>query len=182
MLVLLGAHLAEHDRIDDFEMRRVRGQRQVHIVAVELAVRRRTQVILHVARAFDIVGRSRAALELVEQRAVWLAHHLRQDVQPTAMRHAEHDLLHAKIAAVLDDLLHGRDQRLAAIETEAFGAGELHVAEFLEAFGLDQLVRIARLPSRVNRISLSAPSMRSWIHAFCLASEMCMNSMPSVWQ
>jgi hypothetical protein len=37
-LVLLGARLAEHDGIDDFEMRRVGGQRQVHVVAVELAV------------------------------------------------------------------------------------------------------------------------------------------------
>ena len=56
------------------------------------------------------------------------------------MRHAEHDLLHAEIAAALDDLLQRRDQRLAAVEAEALGAGELGVAEFLEALGLDQLV------------------------------------------
>ena len=37
-LVLLGAHLAEHDGIDDLEMRRVGGQREVDVVAVELAV------------------------------------------------------------------------------------------------------------------------------------------------
>ena len=86
VLVLLGAHLAEHHRIDDLEMRRVRGERQMHLVAVELAVRRSAEVILHVARAFDVVGRGRAALELVEQRAVRLAHHLRQHVEPAAMR------------------------------------------------------------------------------------------------
>ncbi len=56
------------------------------------------------------------------------------------MRHAEHDLLHAEIAAALDDLFERRDQRLAAVEAEALGAGELGVAVFLEAFGLDQLV------------------------------------------
>ena len=39
MLVLLGAHLAEHHRIDDLQMRRVGGQRQMDAVAVELAVR-----------------------------------------------------------------------------------------------------------------------------------------------
>ncbi len=37
-LILLGAHLAEHDGIDDFEMRRIGGQRQVDRIAVELAV------------------------------------------------------------------------------------------------------------------------------------------------
>src|SRR5207253_3317240 len=57
-----------------------------------------------------------------------------------AMRHAQHDLLHAEIAAALDDLLQRGDQRFSAIETEALGAGEFEVAEFLEAFGLDQLV------------------------------------------
>ena len=66
VLVLLGAHLAEHHRIDDLEMRRVGGQRQMHLVAVELAVRRGAEVILDVARAFDVVRRRRAALEFVE--------------------------------------------------------------------------------------------------------------------
>ena len=56
------------------------------------------------------------------------------------MRHADHDLLHAERAAALDDLLERRNHRFAAVEAEAFGAGEFQVAEFLEAFGLDQLV------------------------------------------
>ena len=140
VLVLLGAHFAERDRVDDFEMRRVRRQRQMHLVAVELAVRRSAEVVLHVAGAFDVVRRRRAALEFVEQHAVRLAHHLRQHVEAAAMRHAEADFLHAEIAAALDDLLERRDQRLAAVEAEALGAGELDVEEFFEAFGLDQLV------------------------------------------
>ena len=69
-----------------------------------------------------------------------LAHHLRQDVEPAAMRHAEHDFLHAEIAAALDDLLERRDQRFAAVEAEALGAGIFDVEEFLEAFGFHQLV------------------------------------------
>ncbi len=56
------------------------------------------------------------------------------------MRHADDDLAHAERAAALDDLLQRRDHRLAAVEAEALGAGEFQVAEFLEAFGLDQLV------------------------------------------
>ncbi len=39
VLVLLGAHFAERHRIDDLEMRRIGGERQVHLVAVEFAVR-----------------------------------------------------------------------------------------------------------------------------------------------
>ena len=51
-----------------------------------------------------------------------------------------HDFLHAEIAAALDDLLERRDQRFAAVEPEALGAGIFDVEEFLEAFGFDQLV------------------------------------------
>ena len=121
-------------------MRRVGGQRQVDLVAVELAVRRGAEVILDVARALDLVGRGRAALELVEDDAVRLAEHLGEHVQPAAMGHAEDDLLHAERAAALDDLLERRDQRLAAVEAEALGAGVLDVDELLEAFRLDELV------------------------------------------
>ena len=140
VLVLLGAHFAERHRIDDFQMRRIRRQRQMHLVVVELAVGRGAEMIFDVARAFDVVRRRRAALELVEQNAVRLAHHLRQHVEAAAMRHAERDFAHAEIAAALDDLLERRDQRFAAVEAEALGAGELDVEIFLEAFGFDQLV------------------------------------------
>ena len=56
-LVLLGARLAEHHRIDDLEMGRVGGERQMHAIAVEFAVGGGTEVILDVARAFHFVGR-----------------------------------------------------------------------------------------------------------------------------
>ena len=121
-LVLLGAHLAEHHGIDDLEMRRIGGQRQMHAVAVEFAVRRSAEVVLDVARAFDLVGRGRTALELVEDDAVRLAHHLAQHVEPAAMRHAEADLAQAELAAALDDLLERRDHRLGAVEAEALGS------------------------------------------------------------
>ena len=69
-----------------------------------------------------------------------LGHDLRQHIEPSAVRHADHDLAHAERAAALDDLLQRRDHRFGAVEAEALGAGEFQVAEFLEAFGLDQLV------------------------------------------
>ena len=43
------ARLAEHHRVDRFEVRGVGEQRQVDLVAVELAVRRGAEVVLHIA-------------------------------------------------------------------------------------------------------------------------------------
>jgi hypothetical protein len=60
-LPLFGARLAQHDRIHDFQMRRIGGQRQVDLMAVEIAIGRGAQMVFDVARAFDIVGIGAAA-------------------------------------------------------------------------------------------------------------------------
>ena len=73
-LVLLGAHLAEDDRVDRLEVRGVGRQRQVHGVVVEDAVRRCAEVVFHVPRAINVLGLERSALKLVEDRAVGLLH------------------------------------------------------------------------------------------------------------
>src|SRR5580704_11395512 len=129
----------------------------MHLVGVELAVRRGAEVVFDVAGAFDLVGRRRAALELVEDGAVRLGHHLRQHVEPAAMRHADDDLAHAERAAALDDLLQRRDHRFAAVETEALGAGEFQIAEFLKTFGFDQLVEDGALALAGERNLLVRP-------------------------
>src|SRR4029079_19763828 len=94
----------------------VGGQREVDVVVVEAAIRGRAEVVFDVARPFDLVRRERAALKLVEDGAVWLAHHLREHVEAAPVGHAEHDLPDAERAATLDDLLQGRDHSLAAVE------------------------------------------------------------------
>src|SRR5713226_2523608 len=81
-------------------------------------------MIFDVAGALDRVRIDRAALEFMKQ---------------PAMRHAEDDFLDAEIAAALDDLLQRRNQRFRAVQTEALGAGEFEIAEFLKTLGLDQL-------------------------------------------
>ena len=53
------------------------------------------------------------------------------------MRHADHHLADAELAAALEDLLDRRDQRLATVEAEALGADELDAEVALEAFRLD---------------------------------------------
>src|SRR5438309_10439120 len=108
-------------------------------VVVELAVRRGAEMIFDVAGTLDRVGVDRAALEFMKQRAVRLAHHLRQHVEAAAVRHADDDFLHPEIAATLDNLLERWNQRFAAVEAEPLGAGEFDIAEFLKTFGLDQL-------------------------------------------
>jgi hypothetical protein len=136
---LLGPRLAQHDRVDDLQVAGVGGQRQVDGVAVELAVGAGAQMVLHVARAGDVGRHRRAALKLVEDDVVRLAHHRRQRVQPPAVRHADDDLVHAQRAAALDDLLQRRHHGLAAVQAEALGPGEAAVQEPLERLRLDQL-------------------------------------------
>ena len=66
MLVLLGAHLAEHHGIDDLQMRRIGGERQMNPVVVEFAVRGGAEMIFDVAGTLDRIGIGRAALEFME--------------------------------------------------------------------------------------------------------------------
>jgi hypothetical protein len=87
-------------------------------------------------------------VELVEDLPVGLAQDIGEDVEPAAVGHAEHDVLHAEMAAALNDLLQGRDHGLAAVEPEALGAEEFEPAEFFEDLGLDQLVEDCLLAFR----------------------------------
>jgi hypothetical protein len=123
-------------------------------------------VVFHVARAFNIVGLEGTALELVEDRAVRFAHHVGQHVQPAAVGHADDDFFDAELAAALDDLLKGRNHRLAAVQAEALGAGVFDVAELLEGLGFDQLVedRLLALDGEANVLFLHprcAPESRT---------------------
>ena len=97
-------------------------------------------MVLHVARAFHVVGLEGAALELVEDGAVGLGHHVAEHVKPARCGHADHDFLDAELAAALDDLLQRRDHGLGAVQAEALGAGVFDIGELLENLGLDQLV------------------------------------------
>src|SRR3990170_5860818 len=120
----------------------------MHAILIELAVGGGAEVVLHVARALDLVGMGRAALELVEDRPVGLGHDIGEHVETPAMGHADDDLVYAKMAAALDDLLERRNHRLAAVEAEALGAGIFHVEAALEALGLDELFQDRRLALR----------------------------------
>src|SRR5215470_11590653 len=102
-------------------------------------------MILDISGALDRVGRRRAALEFVKNGAMRFRHHLGEDVEAAAMRHAERNVLYAESATALDDLLERRNHGFRAVQPEPLGAGEFEVAEFLEPFGLDQLVEYRAL-------------------------------------
>jgi hypothetical protein len=79
-------------------------------------------------------------LELAEQVARAALEGLHQHGEAAAVSHADHRLDGAQAAGVVEDLLQHRDEALGALEREALGAGELGVAEALEALGRDQLL------------------------------------------
>src|SRR5690348_5787953 len=95
-------------------------------------------MVLDVTRALHILRVRRIALELREQRDEGLADHVRQHVQPAAMRHADDQLLHAELTAALDDLLERGNERLRAFEAEALGAGVAAVEKPLQDLSVGQ--------------------------------------------
>ncbi len=157
----LRAHLAEHDGIDGFEMRRVRDQAHMDLDPVELAVGRGAEMVFHVARSADILGIGGAARELVEDDAEALGQHIGEHVEAAAMGHAIDDLAHARLAAIFDDGFERGNHRFAAVQAEALGADILRPRNFSYCSAWMTLVRIAFLPSGVKVISLSLPSIRS---------------------
>jgi hypothetical protein len=98
-------------------------------------------VVFHIARTIDVFGFVAAALKFVENRAVRLAHHIGQHRQTPPVRHADNDVLHAQIAAALDDLFHRGDQAFTTIEAKAFGAHVFDMQEFFKPLRLHQLVQ-----------------------------------------
>ena len=131
-----------HDRVHDLEVRRVERQRQVNRPAGRRDVAGEALVVLDVARR-QIVGV--LSLELGEQVLGHLAERVHQHVQPAAVGHPDHELLDALLAAVLDDLVHRRDEALAALEGEALLADVARVEVLLEALGSGQPVEDAAL-------------------------------------
>ena len=119
---LLRAGLAQHNRVNRFEVGRVGDERHMHFDPVKLAVCAGTQVIVHVARAADILRTRRSAGKFVEDHSVWLGHDVREYVETSAVRHPVDDLADAVRAAILDHRFERGDHCFAAIEAKALGA------------------------------------------------------------
>ena len=117
-----------------------RERREVHRAARRRDIGGKAVVVLDVTRG---QLRCRLAFELGEQIRRHLAEDVHQHVQAPAVRHAEHDLLHAVRSGALDQLVHRRDEALAALERKALLADVLGMQVALEVLGLGQLLRRA---------------------------------------
>ena len=144
--VLLRAHDALDDRVDRFEVARVRGEGHRDRAARARGVlAARAEVVLHVAAAAGHV-RVELALELAEDLRVRLADDVGEHVEPAAVRHADDGLFHAVVDGRVEQEVEHRDQRLGAFEAEALLAQVLRVQEPLE--------RLGRVQRREDRLAL----------------------------
>ena len=140
-LGLLGADLTKNNRVHCFKVRRVCRQRQVNNITVKFTVGGGAKVILNVTRAHHVVRFGRVAHEFREDRLEWFAHDVGKNVQTTTVRHAEHNLADAKLAAAFKDLFKCRHQGFATINTETLGADIFGVKIVFETFGFDQALK-----------------------------------------
>ena len=129
------AHRTLNDRVDDLQMRRVKGQRQMHRAARGADVRAKALVVFHVTRR-EFFGRG--MVKLGKQVFGLLAHGVDQHVQAPAVGHTDHNLLHALRTSGLDQLVHRSDKALAALQREALLADVLGVQKALQALSGSQ--------------------------------------------
>ena len=108
-----------HNRIDHFEVRRVRHQTKPDVATVHRTRAHIAHVVLHVAGGV-FIRVIVAPFELRKQRFEWLAHHVGQHVQPTAMCHPDHHFARPGATAFIDHRIEHGDQCVRAFHTEAF--------------------------------------------------------------
>ena len=101
-----GAHGTDHHRADDFQVRRVKRQRQVNQTAFGFDIRREAHVVLHVAGAEMLFMFAR---KFVEQILRFFTQHVDQHVQTTTVRHTQHHFAGAAVARMADHLFEHRD-------------------------------------------------------------------------
>src|SRR5262249_49905531 len=110
--VLLGADDAFHDRVDGFQVARIRRDGNYDLAAaVRFAHAGGAEVVLDVAGALRAGGID-LAFELREDLFEILPHHVGQQVEPAPVRHADHDFVHLVGGGALQNLLHDDERGL----------------------------------------------------------------------
>ncbi len=158
---LRGAGGAGGHGVDELQMGRVRLQADDdRLAALQLVGALGAVVVLDIARPAlgnrrDRLER-RGSLELGEDRVVGTAEVVREHVQPTTVRHADHDLAGAAGGGQLDQLIQHRDGHVESLDRELLLAQVGLVHEALERVDLRQALeqrllllvgeRLAELP------------------------------------
>ena len=107
-----------------------------------------SQVVLHITINGNIV--EGLAFKLRENLLAWLAEHVGQHVQSTAVRHAEHKLFYPFARRVIHRFVQGWDEAFCSFDREALLPHELGIQECLEAHRLVQLVQNLLLFLRIE--------------------------------
>mmetsp|Transcript_9479 Transcript_9479/g.27032 ORF Transcript_9479/g.27032 Transcript_9479/m.27032 type:complete len:511 (-) Transcript_9479:689-2221(-) len=152
-IVLPSTGLSSNNRIDTFQMRRIRDKRKMDATTIGIGtVHAGTKMVLDITRdsptvvGFDVlVGSVMGALEFAKDQRHWLAHHVGKDVETTAMRHADDEGMGTQFAGAVDGVLEGRHDGFATIQTETLGGVELVGQKALEGVGKAQTFVDVRL-------------------------------------
>ena len=143
-------HALDHG-IDRFEVAGVGRERHPHGRARGCDVRAgRADVVLDVARPL-YRGRVERAFELAEDLVVALADDVDEDVESTAVRGSEHDLVQAAVGGGGEQRVEHRDERFGALEAEPLLAEILLLQEALERLRGVEAVQDAVLDGGVRR-------------------------------
>ncbi len=116
------------DRVDGLEVARVRDERDADRPRRGVPRAVRAEVVLHVARAALRVGDDGLdhplALELADDLLVRHPDRVREDVEPAAVGHPDHDLARAVRGRELDRRVEHRDHHVEALDRELLLAEE----------------------------------------------------------
>ena len=133
-----GAHGPFHDGIDDFKVRGVESQAQMHRATRRGHIRAEALVILDIT-AGQVFWR--CVIKLGKQIGRHLAQGVDQHIQASAVRHTDHDFLQADSAAALNQLIHRSDKTLATLERKTFLPDVLGMQKALQSFGRRQTIK-----------------------------------------
>ncbi len=149
--VLLGADDAFEHRVDGFQVRRVRRQRHLGLAVTEhpevLAFG--TEVVLDVTGAVRL-ARVQVALELPEDLRDRLADDVGQHVEPTAVRHADDDLVQFVRRRGVQHRVQQRHHGFGALQREPLLPDVLGLQERLERLGRVELRQDVLLLGRLG--------------------------------
>ena len=77
------------------------------------------------------------AFKLRKQLHQRFADDIRQHVQPSAVRHADHRFMHVGRCSAIQNFVQNRDGRFAALQRKALVSNEARVQKALELFGFN---------------------------------------------
>ena len=158
--VLLGAHAAHRNRVDELEMAGIEAQRQMDFVALGGdPVAAVAEMILHIAAA--VMALAVRVVEFSEYLLRALAQNVDEHVQAAPVRHAEDDLIDALIAGPLDGQIEQRNEAFAAFQRKTLGADVFLLQELFENHGVGQPRQNAQLAFAAELQPIGRP-----FHAF----------------